>query len=159
VEKVFRLIVYLVTHGLAMAAGFALGIYLLPILVAPDAPSDAAIATASNKAIFVTRFDRDLPGSDFLHWGEGELSISTRRISFNGEIAPGPDYRLYLTPQMALDEATFLAMKAQSAYVGDIETFDNFILEIPENINPSDYQALVVWCETFSEFITAAEYR
>jgi hypothetical protein len=155
----FRLIVYMVTHGLAMAAGFALGIYLLPILIAPDAPSDAAIATASSKAIFVTRFDRDLPGSDFLHWGEGELSISTRRISFNGEIAPGPDYRLYLTPQMALDEATFLAMKAQSAYVGDIETFDNFILEIPENINPSDYQALVVWCETFSEFITAAEYR
>jgi hypothetical protein len=155
----FRLIVYMVTHGLAMAAGFALGIYLLPILIAPDAPSDAAIANSSSKAIFVTRFDRDLPGSDFLHWGEGELSISTRRISFNGEIAPGPDYRLYLTPQMALDEATFLAMKTQSAYVGDIETFDNFILEIPENINPSDYQALVVWCETFSEFITAAEYR
>lgn len=155
----FRLIVFLVSHGLALAAGFALGIYLLPILVAPDAPSDAEVATAASKALFVTRFDRDLPGSDFLHWGDGEVSISRRRISFNGELAPGPDYRLYLTPRLALDEQTFLEMKAQSAYVGDIETFDNFILEIPENINPSAYHALVVWCETFGEFITAAEYR
>ena len=40
----FRLIVFLVSHGLAMAAGFALGVYLLPILTAPEAPTDAEIA-------------------------------------------------------------------------------------------------------------------
>jgi len=159
VQKMFRLITFLVSHGLAMAVGFALGIYLLPILIAPDAPSEAEVVNASSKAIFVTRFERDLPGSDFLHWGEGELSISTRRISFKGNIAPGPDYRLYLTPKIASDEPTFLAIKAQSAYVGDIKTFDKFIVEIPEDINPSDYHALVIWCETFGEFITAAEYR
>ena len=155
----FRLVTFLVSHGIAMAAGFALGIYLLPILIAPDAPSEAEVASASSKAIYSTQFKKDLPGSDFLHWGEGEISISTRRISFNGDIAPGPDYRLYLTPTMAFDEPTFLTIKDQSAYVGDIKTFDKFIVEIPENINPSDYHAVIIWCETFGEFITAAKYR
>lgn len=155
----FRLIVFLISHGLAMAAGFALGIYLLPILTAPTAPSDAEIASASSQAVFTARFEKDLPGSDFLHWGNGKVSISTRRISFSGELAPGPDYKLYLTPELALDEASFLALKQRSAYVGDVKTFDNFILDMPQHVNPADYRALIVWCESFGQFITAAEYR
>jgi len=142
-----------------MAAGVALGIYLLPILIAPDGPSDAAVANVSERAIFTAQFRKDLPGSDFLHWGEGEISISARRISFNGELAPGPDYRLYLVPKMALDEQEFLALKDRSAYIGDINTFDNFILSIPENIKPAEFTAVVVWCESFGEFISAASYQ
>ena len=157
--KMFRVIVFLISHGLAMAGGVALGIYLLPILIAPDAPSDTEVASVSDKAIFTAQFKMDLPGSDFLHWGEGELSISTCRVSFTGELAPGPDYRLYLTPQLVLDEQEFLAIKDQSAYVGDIKTFDNFILNMPKTINPADFTAVVVWCETFGEFITAASYQ
>ena len=157
--KMFRVIVFLISHGLAMAGGVALGIYLLPILIAPDAPSDSEIANVSDKAIFTARFAKDLPGSDFLHWGEGELSISERQVSFTGELAPGPDYRLYLTPQLVLDEQEFLAIKDQSAYVGDIKTFDNFILNVPQTINPAGFTAVVVWCETFGEFITAASYQ
>jgi hypothetical protein len=157
--KMFRFIVFLISHGIAMAAGVALGIYLLPILIAPDGPSDADVANVSERAIFTTQFKKDLPGSDFLHWGEGELSISARRVSFNGELAPGPDYRLYLTPQLALNEQEFLAMKDRSAYIGDINTFNNFILSIPENINPAGFTGVVVWCETFGEFITAASYQ
>lgn len=155
----FRLIVFLISHGLAMAAGFALGVYLLPILIAPDAPSDAEIASVSGKALFSAQFNRDLPGSDFLHWGEGEVSITARRVSFTGALAPGPDYRLYLAPQLVLNEDEFLAVKDRSALVGEIRTFDNFILDLPENVNPADYRAVIVWCETFGEFITAAGYR
>ena len=158
-HKMFRIIVFLISHGIAMAAGVALGIYLLPILIAPDGPSDADVGKVFDKAIFTTQFKKDLPGSDFLHWGEGELSISARRVSFNGELAPGPDYRLYLTPQLALNEQEFLAMKGDSAYVGNVSTFDNFILSVPENINPTKFTAVVVWCETFGEFITAASYQ
>jgi hypothetical protein len=154
-----KFIAFLISHSIAMAAGFALGIYLLPILIAPSAPSDAEVAQASDKAIFTTMLNKDLPGSDFLHWGVGKLSISTRRVSFTGELAPGPDYRLYLTPVLALDEQEFLAIKENSAYIGDIKTFDNFILNVPEDINPAEFSAVVVWCETFGEFITAASYR
>jgi hypothetical protein len=155
----FRVIVFLISHGITMALGFALGVYLLPILIAPNAPSDAEVARIAEKAIFTARFEPDFPGSDFLHWGEGELSISAHRISFSGELAPGPDYRLYLTPELVLNEEEFLAVKDQAAYIGDIRNFDNFILEVPQNVNPAAFKAVLIWCETFGEFITAASYQ
>jgi hypothetical protein len=43
--------------------------------------------------------------------------------------------------------------------VGDVKTFDNFIVTVPEGIDPSAYTTAVVWCESFGEFITAAQYR
>ena len=85
--------------------------------------------------------------------------ISARKISFKGSLAPGPDYKLYLTPDLALTEQEFMVIKDQSAYVGDVKTFDNFILSLPENIDPSKYRAIIVWCETFGEFISAASYQ
>jgi hypothetical protein len=95
-SEMSKFIAFLVSHGIAMAAGFALGIYLLPILIAPGAPSDGQ---------------------------------------------------------------EFLAIKENSAYIGDIKTFDNFILNVPENVNPANFSAVVVWCETFGEFIAAASYQ
>lgn len=154
-----KIIRILVTHAIALALGFALGIYLLPVLIAPPAPSDAEVSSSAQGAVYSGRFTRDLPGSDLLHWGEGEISISPSRIAFMGSIAPGPDYQLYLTRELVLTEADFLPVKSDSARIGAVRTFDNFILAIPEGIDPADYKALVVWCETFSEFITAAAYR
>jgi len=155
----FKLIRFLVTHGIALVAGIALGIYLLPVLTAPDAPSNAEVSSSAAQALFTGDFHRKLPGSDFLHWGEGQISISTKQISFMGSIAPGPDYQLYLTPTLAQTEQEFLMMKDESAKIGVVKTFDNFILDIPKNIDSMNYRALIVWCEFFGEFITAASYR
>ena len=155
----FKVSALLVSHGLAIATGFALGIYLLPILIAPDAPSDNEVAMLSSDATYTAIFKKDLPGSDFLHWGEGSLSISRQRVSFMGSLAPGPDYRLYLTKELALTEQEFLAQKDQAAYIGDVKTFDNFILNVPATIDLESYRAVIIWCETFGEFITAATYR
>ncbi len=142
-----------------MALGVALGIYLLPILVAPEAPSDAEVRTSSQQAMFSGQFRKDLPGSDFLHWGEGKISISAKQVSFMGSIAPGPDYKLYLTRDLVLNEQEFMTVKDQSVSIGNIKTFDNFILTLPDTINPADYRAVVVWCESFGQFITAAKYQ
>lgn len=155
----FKLIRFLVTHGIAFVAGIALGIYLLPVLTAPDAPSNAEVSSNAAQALFQGDFHRKLPGSDFLHWGEGQVSISAKQISFQGSLAPGPDYQLYLTPTLVQTEQEFLMLKDESAKIGAVKTFDNFILDIPENIDPEKYRALIVWCESFGEFITAASYR
>ena len=155
----FKFIRFVITHGIALAIGFALGVYLLPILIAPEAPSDAAISAGTRDAVYRATFRRDLPGSDFLHWGEGEVSLTAGKIGFTGSLAPGPDYQLYLTRELVLTEDAFLAVKHEAARIGPVKTFENFILDIPAGVDIAEYGAVVVWCETFSEFITAAGYR
>jgi hypothetical protein len=43
--------------------------------------------------------------------------------------------------------------------VGDVKTFKNFLVPLPETVDPARYTTVVVWCESFSQFITAARYR
>ncbi len=147
------------THlGFALA-GFALGIYTLPILMAPDAPSTTEVAGLATGASYTGEFRRDLEDSDFLHWGEGVLSVSPEVITLAGRLAPGPAYRLYLSPEFVETEAAFEALKSKMALVGSIDTFENFILEVPGSVDIDDYNTAIVWCESFNEFITAAQYR
>lgn len=148
-----------VTHGVALAIGFAAGIYLLPILTAPAAPSAAEVTAQAGGAQFKGQFRRDLKDSDLLHWGEGTVSISRGSIALMGRIAPGPDYKLYLSPEFVETEAGFLRLKPRMLRVGDVKTFDNFIVAVPESIDPSAYTTVIIWCETFGQFITAAKYR
>ncbi len=148
-----------VTHLAAIALGFALGIYMLPILIAPPAPSNTEVAAHAAKARYVGKFRRDLKGSDALHWGEGTVTLSAKNVAFEGELAPGPDYKLYLSPEFVETEADFERLKPGMVRVGDVKTFKNFYVSVPDSIDPSNYNTVVVWCETFSQFITAARYK
>ena len=67
--KKTTLVILLVTHLGVGFGGFALGIYLLPILIAPPAPTESEVKAASVNASFSAEFRRDLAGSDALHWG------------------------------------------------------------------------------------------
>lgn len=154
-----RLIIWLTTHGVAVAIGFALGIYMLPILIAPDSPKVEMLREKAESALFSAEFSRELKGSDFLHWGEGKVSLTATQIIHEGSLAPGPDYKLYLTPEFVEDEAGFNAIKAESQRIGDIKTFEGFLADIPPNVDINRYNTVLVWCETFGEFITAAQYR
>jgi hypothetical protein len=147
------------THLVALAIGFALGVYTLPILIAPPAPSTADVAAEAAKASFKGEFRRDLKDSDALHWGEGTVSVSRTSIALAGELAPGPDYKLYLSPEFVETEADFKRLRPSMVRVGDVKTFKNFLVTVPENVDPARYTTVIVWCETFSQFITAAKYR
>ncbi len=152
-------ILLVITHLATLAAGFALGVYLLPIIIAPPAPTAEQVAAASSGAAYTTQFRRDLPGSDALHWGEGEVSISKGQISLMGSIAPGPDYKLYLSPKPVETAEEFMSLKDSSVRVADVKTFENFIVDVPSAVNPDEYTTVVIWCETFEQFITAGSYR
>jgi hypothetical protein len=154
-----KILILLVSHALVALAGFAGGIYFLPILIAPPAPEAAAVSAVAEKAQFTARFRRDLTGSDALHWGEGTVSVGPTAVALMGRLAPGPDYKLYLAPAFVQDETGFLRIKAASLRVGDVKTFDNFIVALPPGVDPTAYNTVVVWCETFGEFISAAQYR
>ena len=154
-----RLVLLIASHGFALAAGFAAGIYVLPILTAPDAPATTELRAAAAAAKFTGEFRRDLKDSDPLHWGEGTLSVGAKSIALQGRIAPGPAYKLYLSPEFVETKADFLRLKSAMAQVGDIKTFENFVVAVPESIDVGRYTSAIVWCESFSQFITAAKYR
>lgn len=157
--KIPGIALFAVTHTAAVAVGFALGIYALPILIAPDNPADETVQTAAGEARFTGTFHRELADSDALHWGEGMLFITADTVVFAGELAPGPDYRLYLSPQFVETETEFEALKSSMIEVGHVRTFENFMIPIPHTVNPADFSAAIVWCETFGQFITAATYQ
>jgi hypothetical protein len=148
-----------VSHLLVLAVGFALGIYTLPILVAPPGPGTAEVAKQVAEASFQGRFRRDLKDSDALHWGEGTVAVGARSIALQGELAPGPDYKLYLAREFVETEADFQRLKSTMVRVGDVKTFRNFVVPVPPGIDPAAYTTVVVWCETFNQFISAAQYR
>ena len=154
-----RLLILSGSHLAMLAVGFALGVYLLPILTAPPSLDKSMLANTAQSAVYKTEFKRELKGSDFLHWGEGRVSVLPRKIVHEGKLAPGPDYKLYLSKSFAEDEAEFLKLKAEAVRIGDVKTFDGFLLEVPETINVDDYSTVIVWCESFGEFITAAKYK
>lgn len=154
-----KLLLLVFTHSLFAIAGFGLGIYALPILTAPEAPTEAQMSSAMANVDYTGEFKRDLEGSDFFHWGEGTLSVGKEYISLSGSVAAGPDYKLYLSPVFVETEEAFNQAKSEMVRVGDVKTFDNFIVAVPEGIDPSAYTTAVVWCESFGEFITAAQYR
>jgi len=157
--KVRTLILLVATHCAVGVAGFAVGIYALPILTAPPAPSESAIEAISSQARYTAEFRRDLEDSDALHWGEGKVSVGSRSITLMGRLAPGPDYKLYLSPEFVETESDFNRLKSNMVRVGDVKTFENFVVEVPPGIDPSDFNSVIVWCEAFGQFITSARYR
>ncbi|MCH9690732.1 MAG: DM13 domain-containing protein [Gammaproteobacteria bacterium] len=147
------------SHIVVGIAGFALGIYTLPIITAPEAPSTSQIAKMADTTKYRGVFRKNLKDSDTFHWGEGQVFVSNDAIALEGKLAPGPDYKLYLAKEFVETEEKFKKLKPTMVLVGDVKTFNNFIVPVPRNINVADYNTVIIWCERFSEFITSAEYQ
>lgn len=154
-----KLFLLLASHTVAVLVGFAAGIYVLPILIAPPAPAARDLDSATRGAQYKAEFRRDLKDSDALHWGEGTVFVGREAISLRGKVAPGPDYKLYLSPEFVETEADFMRLRPRMTRIGDVKTFDNFIVPVPAAVDPDAFNTVIVWCETFSQFITAARYR
>jgi hypothetical protein len=155
----FRIFTLTATHVATLAIGFLIGIYALPILTAPKGPESEALQTTIKAAQYTGRFERNLKGSDFVHWGEGDVHVLPDRIAHEGRLAPGPDYKLYLAPEFVDTKKGFLAIKEKSRRVGDVKTFNGFIIDVPPGTDVAAYTTVVVWCEAFSQFISAAKYK
>ena len=154
-----RALVLAVTHAAAIAVGFVAGVYFLPILIAPPAPPMAQVEASSKAAQYRGEFRRALKDSDALHWGEGTVFVGRDAITLKGRVAPGPDYKVYLSPEFVETEADFARVKPRMIRVGEVKTFENFIVPLAADVDPSRYDTVIVWCESFGQFITAAKYR
>jgi len=157
--KIKNLFILIVTHMAVGAFGFAAGIYALPILIAPESPTESEITAMSSQAEYSGEFTKDRTDSDSLHWGEGHVSVGAEFITLMGKLAAGPDYKLYLSPEFVETEVDFERLKPVMVRVGDVKTFENFLVKVSPDVNISSYNTVIVWCETFGEFITSAKYR
>ncbi|MBE0363428.1 hypothetical protein PULV_a0866 [Pseudoalteromonas ulvae UL12] len=149
----------LVSHLSVALIAFAGGIYTLPILIAPHSPTEGEIKAVSDIAHYRTAFVRDLQDSDWLHFGEGEVFISHHAIAFSGTLAPGPDYTVYFSPEFVQTEADFQRLKATMVSVAKVNTFNDFLVAIPANISADKYNTVIIWCDSFEQFITSAQYQ
>ena len=145
---------------LGFGAGFGAGVYALPILTAEEGLSKSQLlelANQQNNSMRSGMFVRELADSDAFHWGEGKITVTQERIWLDGQVSPGPDYRLYLVPEFVETEAGFLAIKDSALQIAPIKAFSNFSVDVPAGLDISGYNAVLIWCEAFSQFITAAE--
>ena len=147
-----------------LVIGFGLGVYFLPILTAEKGLSETELAELTSSAQAQTQlrtgeFARDLKGSDAFHWGKGTIYVRDDRIWLDGSIAPGPDYRLYLTKGQFTTRDSFLAAKSQALQIAPIKAYKNFSIEVPDGLDITEYDAVYIWCEAFSAFITSASLR
>lgn len=154
-----KAVLLLLSHLGVGLVGFALGIYALPILTATPSASYESVTSVASKSLFQTEFVRELQDSDALHWGEAKVYVSPSSIAWEGELAPGPAYRVYLSKTFIETEADFLNQKPQLVKVGEVTSFGDYLVELPEGIDVSQYSSVIIWCESFDQFITAAQYQ
>jgi hypothetical protein len=158
--KHVKLIILMATSHITVAGfAFFMGIYSLPIIMAPADPSPAALALSIKNTRYVATIADDLTDSDWLHWGKGTFSLGDDNIVFQGSLAPGPAYRLFLSPTFIETEKDFNHLKSSMVEVGKINSFSNFVLPLDTNIKLDQYTTVVVWCEAFNQFITAAQFK
>ncbi|GGY48011.1 hypothetical protein GCM10011297_21100 [Bacterioplanes sanyensis] len=153
-----KLITLLLSHGLVAVFAFAAGIYTLPILIAEAPPSAELWQQREQQVVYRTAFDHQRQDSDWLHRGQGEVLVGRDFVSFQGSLSPGPDYRLYFSPEFVETEADFLRLKERMLNVGDVRSFNGFDVRF-NAIDLQRYNSVIVWCESMNQFITSAQYR
>lgn len=82
-----------------------------------------------------------------------------KQVFHFGEPAPRPDYKLYLSREFVESEDGFVRLKSGMAVIGDVKTFKNFVVAVPQGVDVGSHNTVIIWCEAFSQFIAAAKYR
>lgn len=147
------------SHMAILGVGFGTGIYVLPVLTAEKNSTADEIKDVKDTARYTGTFSKNQKGSNAVHWVDGKLYISESEIAFEGSVAPGPDYKIYLTRTRADDRDSFLKIKEESLYIGDLKNFGNFIKALPNGVSIDEYTTVQIWCERFSQFIGSAQYK
>jgi hypothetical protein len=176
-----KILLLSVSHLAMLMTGFAAGIYSLPILMAPSDPSSGALVLSIKNTRYVATIADELEDSDWLHWGEGRFSVADDVIVFQGKLAPGPAYQMYLASEFVESEGHFLELKqrvsnqqtsnqqtsnqqasqkpASLVAVGEVNSFNNHIIALDPSVDIEEFNTIIIWCEAFNQFITSAQYK
>ena len=167
---------YTLTWLVGTGMGFAAGVYTLPIIVASENAKQMAEQTIIPKTEMVMvdktlpqkivnqtytgTFNPDAMDSDFLHRGWGDVTVVDGYVTFhaNVKLTPGPDYRLYAIKKYTESESEFWYTKSDAVQISEIKQFNGQQkFKLPTGLDVSEYDALLIWCEAFKQFITVAK--
>ena len=85
--------------------------------------------------------------------------VNADRILLDSNVAKEADYRLYLNPKYVETWSCFQMIKLQTQRIGPIRAGESFLLNLPEEVDVKNYQAVLMSFEAFGKFITAAELQ
>lgn len=116
------------------------------------------------KILKTGEFDPNAKGSDSIHRGWGNVNLvefeDTKKIVFQEDfkVTNGPDYKLYILKEQSIQtEEEFLELKNSAKQISEVKQFRGFqTFEIPQEIQEEEIGSIVIWCESFSEFISYA---
>jgi len=133
----------------------------------PEAEPQPQARRETNSEVSVLKegtFDPDAEDSDSIHRGWGGVKV----VNFRGKnkvvfgedfrVTRGPDYFLYLVGERNVEtERQFRSIKDASYNISEIKQYSGEqTFDIPDNIDIDDIQGVVIWCESFSQFISYA---
>ena len=146
---------------LGTAAGFALGIFFYPyIFLADVVATDRVENKASRKVVASGSFVHANP-RDPVHYGKGKVTVYQDLVHLGGdfEVGPGPKFHVYLVPEKNVVPSTNVA-KTMYVDLGRLRAFrgsQNY--PIPDGVDLSKYDSVVIWCEQFGVLISPATLK
>ena len=152
------LAIFLLGGILGTGFGVALGFFLFPF-VFPPPPAAEQITEADRAALVATGTFIHANPSDPIHYGKGRVSVYQRAVFLEPdfEVGPGPAFHVYLVPkanvrtEADVKETMFVDLGGLRAFKGSQR------YPIPDGVDLSKYQSVVIWCQHFSVLISPAD--
>lgn len=128
-------------------------------------PSDTPEATSTSAVSFIISADVQLVAAGefypVTHAGSGTASIYMLEdgglvLSLEDfEVEDGPDLRLFVSDQEPIAEEGFTP--EQAIDLGLLEAYSgDQVYQLPDDLNVSEYQSVLVWCDSYQEPFIAA---
>ncbi|MCW5688262.1 MAG: DM13 domain-containing protein [Pseudolabrys sp.] len=154
------LAIFLLGGILGTGFGVALGFFLFPF-VFPPPPAAEQITEADRAALVATGTFIHANPSDPIHYGKGKVSVYRRAVFLEPdfEVGPGPAFHVYLVPkanvrtEADVKETMFVDLGGLRAFKGSQR------YPIPDGVDLSKYQSVVIWCQHFSVLISPADLK
>jgi len=100
--------------------------------------------------------------SDPIHWGQGEVIIYQHDNNYevflgkDFEVGPGPAYHVYLSTGSDI-KTNDQFENASNFDIGKLKSFKSSqVYQVSSEVELSQINSVVIWCETFGQLITSA---
>jgi hypothetical protein len=151
--------VFLAGGVLGTGFGVALGFFLFPFVFPPPPAAERLTQADQQARILAGGTFIHANKSDPVHWGKGSVTVRDGSVFLEAdfEVGPGPKYHVYLVPKIGIRTSGDLRDQA-FVDLGRLRSFSGSQrYSIPDGLDLTKFQSVVIWCEQFSVLISPAD--